>query len=260
MFKPTVLLTATLLCAPAFAQNEQTLPARTFLTQIFTEMKVPFAIGPGIDGDITLATSIIGKDIPNRIQILLSTLPYTVDYRVESGVHMVRRKADSAPTTVSPAVNAVPANVSVAPPRITLNPTTVLNYRDALQWELTRTEIERERLLSKTHEISRDEVAANERTMQLLKRRLAELDSSRSPVKTTRTTPTVSQASPAASYADTVRLELFYAELEMARLRSQFNSGHPEVRTKQQVLEFLKRRVAELDGKTTQPIRKTAKR
>jgi hypothetical protein len=167
------------------AELDRGLPVRGFLSSLFISAKTPFVIGPGIDGTVSLSTESQKLSLEKTVQLVVSTLPYKAEYTIEDGIHIIRRHPDQPTTTAAPTVNVAQPAISIAPAKISLTPMTMTNYRDALLWELTRTEIERQRMAVSQTNIDINIIAAADRVILLLKKRLAELDGKRPlPVRT----------------------------------------------------------------------------
>jgi hypothetical protein len=265
MFKSAVFLVpALLLCAPTFAQApekpvidegmvsqlDRGLPIRGLLSSLFAMAKVPFVIGPGIEGQVSLSTESQKLPLEKTVSLVISTLPYAAEYVIDNGIHIVRRRPDGpaiAPSGAAHTVNVGQPTISVAPPKITLNPTTVFSYRDALLWELTRTEIEKARLLSLSSAIPRDEVKAADLSMQLLQKRLTELETSTRPAFVPPAIPPISTN--VSSLREAIQKELFRAEVASIRLESKFGPNYPDVVESQVLVARLKSRLVELNRK-----------
>jgi hypothetical protein len=183
MLRLTVAVAALALTVPAFAQTAQSIPTdapmpvRSLLTQLFQKSECQFAIGPGIDGEITVSRNLLANlDLSHTVALIVSTLPYNAQYSVENGIHIVRRRPD-APTTFSPAaptVNVAPPNISVAAPQVTFQPVMVPTYLDALKLELTHAQVRRATLLKQTMHISRDELAGLDASIAIFEKLLAQ--------------------------------------------------------------------------------------
>ncbi len=172
------------LTTPVFAQTAlesvptaAPLPVRVLLARLFQKSECQFAIGPGIDGEITVSGNLVANlDLSHTVALIVSTLPYNAEYRVENGIHVVRRRPDMpnfSPAPAAPTVNIAPPSISVAAPKVTLQPIMMPTYLDALKLELVHAQVRRAALLRQQDTIPRDELVGLDASIAIFEKLLA---------------------------------------------------------------------------------------
>lgn len=71
------------------------LTLREFLTNAFEEARVPYLLGPGIDGEIIYSSKLTHLSPQRAFQLAATAADYALEHQVIDGTHVVRRVSSS---------------------------------------------------------------------------------------------------------------------------------------------------------------------
>ena len=163
-------------------------PLVALLVTLFSKAKVPYLIGPDIQGIVCYSPDTSTFDLSKTVGLIASSYSSPIVYEIRDGVHIVRR-AYSTPVAPQVNVNVQPPptpSVSVGSPKVSVQPMTFTRYEDALKWQLSSLRAER-MALDKMLNTPKDEIAGLEVRLRFYELELARLRKSEKPAPPAKT-------------------------------------------------------------------------
>ena len=96
---------------PGMGKQTVLISIREFLVGVFERARVPYAIGPGIDGDLLCSPTALHLGLPQALKLAALAVDYVMEHMVTDGIHVIRRVPNEAIPPV-PAV-ALQAQITV---------------------------------------------------------------------------------------------------------------------------------------------------